>query len=281
MITKTELFTLFLLIACYNAQAAAQNPTNATNVQNVTAPLFICPLAQGSLQSISGVGVIAAQPDVATFTFYITQTGNDTNATLQNFRQMVNATLRELFDNGIAEEDVETSAFSIYPNYGFADRQTVPAGIYIYEYFTVTVRNIIQQVSQMGQQQQNQTLQNLTNLANQTNLTNLVNQTNLTNLANQTNQTNQTSGQNQTQNIGKVQSARVGDRIDLSMLLDRLVAMNGTNLFGVSFDIANRTLFENQARALAFQDSQNIAQQYADLAGMQLGNPLRISESIP
>jgi uncharacterized protein YggE len=69
---------------------------------------------------------------------------------------MVNASLNELFNSGIPQEDVETSAFSIYPNYGFAEGRAIPAGIYIYEYFTVTVRNISQSAMNQGQTNQTQ-----------------------------------------------------------------------------------------------------------------------------
>jgi uncharacterized protein YggE len=151
-----------------------------------------CSGIQGSLNSITGVGTVVGQPDVATFTFYITQSGNDTNSVLQSFRQMVNASLNELFNSGIPQEDIETSAFSIYPNYGFAEGKAMQAGIYIYEYFTVTVRDIWHRANQtQGQGIQNQTANQTQNQLNQT--------------ANQTqNQSNQSAQRVQGQRVSAV-----------------------------------------------------------------------------
>jgi uncharacterized protein YggE len=75
-----------------------------------------------------------------------------------------------------------------------------------------------------------------------------------------------------------LQYAQSGDIVGL---LDILSTIQNIGILNLEFDVSDRTMYEQQARALAFADSQNKAQQYADLAGMTLGNPLRINENIP
>ncbi|HEY5856108.1 MAG TPA: SIMPL domain-containing protein [Aldersonia sp.] len=73
----------------------------------------------------------------------------------------------------------------------------------------------------------------------------------------------------------------VRDLDNASTVLDDAVAAAGdaARLNGVSFSIDDDTQLLADARARAFEDAKARAQQYADLAGMNLGDVITISES--
>lgn len=73
----------------------------------------------------------------------------------------------------------------------------------------------------------------------------------------------------------------VRDLDNASTVLDDAVAAGGdaARLSGVSFSIEDDTQLLEDARARAFEDAKARAQQYADLAGMSLGDVITISES--
>ena len=72
----------------------------------------------------------------------------------------------------------------------------------------------------------------------------------------------------------------VRDLSKASDVLDKAVAAGGDNarLGNVSFDIDDNTDLLNQARDRAFNDAKARAEQYADLSGMSLGDPITIEE---
>lgn len=63
-------------------------------------------------------------------------------------------------------------------------------------------------------------------------------------------------------------------------LLDAVVASGANNIYGVSFDIADRTPFQSQARQMAVSDAQTHATELAKAAGVQLGDVVSISEVV-
>jgi uncharacterized protein YggE len=66
-----------------------------------------------------------------------------------------------------------------------------------------------------------------------------------------------------------------------SKLLSLIVSTGGdaTRITSVSYSIADDSQLVKDARALAFQDAKTRAEQYAQLAGLQLGRVLSISEA--
>ena len=52
-------------------------------------------------------------------------------------------------------------------------------------------------------------------------------------------------------------------------------------MYGFTYDISNKDTYYKQARQQAFADAKSKAQQYAALAGLSLGAPLKITESVP
>lgn len=61
--------------------------------------------------------------------------------------------------------------------------------------------------------------------------------------------------------------------------MDALAAVNGINIDSVVFDIFDKSPLETKARAKAFQDAKDKAQDYATFAGLNLGRVLTVDDS--
>lgn len=70
--------------------------------------------------SVSGKGEVVAVPDVALFTFGVTQEGKDVATAQTLATEKINAALKYLKDNGIADADIKTVNYSINPVYDYA-----------------------------------------------------------------------------------------------------------------------------------------------------------------
>jgi hypothetical protein len=75
-------------------------------------------------------------------------------------------------------------------------------------------------------------------------------------------------------------SVRLRDVSRLSELLQNAVDAGATNIYGVSFAIADTSAAEAEARAEAMADAQARATQIAGDAGLTLGEPITISTGI-
>ncbi len=63
-------------------------------------------------------------------------------------------------------------------------------------------------------------------------------------------------------------------------ILDAAIEAGANNIYGVSFSLDKPSVVESDARAKAIDDARAKAQELADLAGMQLGQVLSISEIV-
>ncbi len=72
----------------------------------------------------------------------------------------------------------------------------------------------------------------------------------------------------------------VRDLAKVGSLLDAVVASGANNIYGVSFDVADRTPFQSQARQMAVSDAQSHATELVKAAGVQLGDVISISEIV-
>jgi uncharacterized protein YggE len=75
-------------------------------------------------------------------------------------------------------------------------------------------------------------------------------------------------------------SVRLRDVSRLSELLQNAVDAGATNIYGVSFAIADTSAAEAEARAEAMADAQARARQIAGDAGLTLGEPITISTGV-
>jgi uncharacterized protein YggE len=70
------------------------------------------------------------------------------------------------------------------------------------------------------------------------------------------------------------------EQIDtVSDVIDAGLNAGANNVYNLSFDIADPTALQEQARTAAIEDARNRAQQLADGLGVQVGAPVQVSES--
>ncbi|MEK7646254.1 MAG: SIMPL domain-containing protein [Patescibacteria group bacterium] len=69
--------------------------------------------------SVSGKGEEVSIPDVATFSFGVTETNKQVAVAQEAATKRINAALAALEEAGIAEKDIKTTSYSINPNYEY------------------------------------------------------------------------------------------------------------------------------------------------------------------
>ncbi|MCC6803683.1 MAG: SIMPL domain-containing protein [Anaerolineae bacterium] len=70
----------------------------------------------------------------------------------------------------------------------------------------------------------------------------------------------------------------VRDVDQVEAVIDAAINAGATSIYGLTFDIEDRSALETQAREMAIQDAQARAQEYASLVGAQLGDVVIVSE---
>lgn len=65
----------------------------------------------------------------------------------------------------------------------------------------------------------------------------------------------------------------------VARLIDALAAVNGININSVTFDILDKTQLQTEARAAAFNDAKQKAEDFASAAGVSVGRVLTIDDN--
>jgi uncharacterized protein YggE len=181
---------MVLLAACGGTQSTLSSGT--TNQKNIT---------------VTGTGVVKVVPDIAYINVGITtQNENVTDAIAENSSQA--QTIKdELVNFGIAEEDIQTSSFSIYPqsNYDYEGNITSTTFV-VNNNVYVTVRDL----------------------------------------------------------------NTMGD------LLGRVTASGANSIYGISFDVQDKSAALTQSRELAIEFARQQAEEVAATSGVKLGEILTI-----
>lgn len=71
--------------------------------------------------SVSGQGEIIAVPDIATFSFTVSEENKVVTQAQEKATSKMNAVIDFLKKNGVADKDVKTTSYTIYPRYEYAD----------------------------------------------------------------------------------------------------------------------------------------------------------------
>lgn len=77
--------------------------------------------------SVSGVGEVIAVPDVGEFSFMVNAKGDDAAAAQSQSATAINDVIAYLTGAGVAEGDIKTTGYNVYPHYRYEDR-VCPAG---------------------------------------------------------------------------------------------------------------------------------------------------------
>ncbi|MDA0353495.1 MAG: SIMPL domain-containing protein [Chloroflexi bacterium] len=98
---------------------------------------------QSSGIAVSGSGRVAVTPDIARLDVGVEVTGDTVARARGDAASAMESIMSALVENGVAEADVQTRYFNIYPQYRYRD-ETAPEiiGFTVTNQVTVTVRNI-------------------------------------------------------------------------------------------------------------------------------------------
>lgn len=92
--------------------------------------------------SVSGVGRVKADPDIANVTLGVTKQGEDAAEASQKAAKAMSAVVASLLDLGIAERDIQTTSLNLNPTYDWDDNPPNIVGWEASNMVNVTVRDI-------------------------------------------------------------------------------------------------------------------------------------------
>lgn len=100
--TLTIILALFLLVQTVNALKDTSNPSVPQNVITV-----------------SGEGEVFATPDIATFTFSVTEEGRDVKDAQTKVTAKIDSAIAQIKSLGVEEKDIKTTDYNAYPKYEY------------------------------------------------------------------------------------------------------------------------------------------------------------------
>ncbi len=71
--------------------------------------------------TVDGSGDAVAKPDIATFSFSVTETAQTVADAQAKATDKINAALKAVRDGGVADKDIQTTSYSINPHYDYQD----------------------------------------------------------------------------------------------------------------------------------------------------------------
>lgn len=93
--------------------------------------------------SVTGTGEVLSVPDIGQFSFSVMAEGDDANAAQEKSAQSINAIVDYLKGEGVADKDIKTTNYNLYPKYRYEERTCIsnsycPPGERIMDGFSVT-----------------------------------------------------------------------------------------------------------------------------------------------
>jgi uncharacterized protein YggE len=92
--------------------------------------------------SVSGVGRVKAEPDIANVTIGVTKQGEDAGEAAEKAAKSMESVIAALLDLGIAERDIQTTSLNLSPSYDWDDNPPNIVGWEASNMVNVTVRDI-------------------------------------------------------------------------------------------------------------------------------------------
>jgi uncharacterized protein YggE len=158
--------------------------------------------------SVNGQGQVTLVPDIAYINIGVRTEAKDVSTALSGNTELAAAISAELKSLGVAEKDIQTTAFNVYPMQQYDKDGQISGTTYVVE--------------------------------NTVNIT-------------------------------------VRDLAKLGKLLDATVKAGANNIYGISFDVEDKSAAIEQARELAIQDAREKAEAIAAASGVKLGDLQNVS----
>lgn len=92
--------------------------------------------------SVSGTAKISVKPDIARLSIGVVSTGSSVSATQKQNTEKMNAITGAIKGFGVKDDDIQTSNYSIYPQYDYTDGRQVLRGYQVSQQLSVKVRNL-------------------------------------------------------------------------------------------------------------------------------------------
>jgi len=160
--------------------------------------------------SVTGNGRVYLTPDIATISIGVRTDHESASEAVVDNNAQIQQVVAALGDLGVAENDIQTSNFSIYPQQQFDDQGNITSTIYVVEN-TVMVK--IRDLDMLGD------------------------------------------------------------------VLDTAVSNGANSIYGITFDVEDKTAAQSEARQDAVADAEAKAAELAEAAGVSLGQIQTISEA--
>lgn len=92
--------------------------------------------------SVSGEGTVFGVPDVAVLTLGVEAREDTVSLARERAAAAMDAMIASLRDGGVEEEDIQTTRFSVFPDFDFVDGEDVIRGYIVENTVTARIRNI-------------------------------------------------------------------------------------------------------------------------------------------
>ena len=92
--------------------------------------------------TISATGEVDAKPDLAVASISVMTEGKDPKAVQDQNSEKINKVTAYLKDSGVAEDDIQTQNYNLYPRYDYTDNKQVLSGYTLYQTVVVKMRDL-------------------------------------------------------------------------------------------------------------------------------------------
>lgn len=103
--------------------------------------MYYTPPSTGTI-AVTGQGTLRVKPDTVIITIGIRTEHTSALEALTENATRANAMIKALREIGVANEDIETSSFSIYPKYTYTNQTPILAGYEVEHMFDMTVKDV-------------------------------------------------------------------------------------------------------------------------------------------
>ena len=107
-----------------------------------TETTVVSPDQQATGISVSGSGSVFGEPDVAVVTLGVQAQADSVGEARTQAAERMDAMLQSLKDGGVDDKDVQTSRFTVQPQYDFVDGRQILRGFFVDNVATVKIRAI-------------------------------------------------------------------------------------------------------------------------------------------
>lgn len=91
--------------------------------------------------TVNAQGKVYAKPDVAVAQFGVTTEGKTTQAVVKENTEKMNAVIKAVKDSGVEEKDIQTTEYSLTPQYDWTELGRIFKGYTLSQQITVKIRN--------------------------------------------------------------------------------------------------------------------------------------------